>query len=231
MTTTGTVHRISEQRPGKRTNSRSGYRILGIQLPRDHQNTTQECLICFDDVPKDSIVDCPSARHQTDAPGCRHDPWLCYGGGSGFGGYCSYDGKRLHRRTRVWELETSTGSLKTWTRLEYAADRVDELVLVISGVVVEPPGKKMSSATDDLTCVSAPSASRASHASARTCIGAHPKYSGMAEEKSRVIIICNSDAACVRTTHRKRFVTTETALRFRGESLDIRMWSSPQMNV
>ncbi|KAJ6070458.1 hypothetical protein N7467_011777 [Penicillium canescens] len=82
-------------------------------------------------------------------------PWLCYGRGSGFGGYCSYGGKRLHRRTRVWELETSTGSLKTWTRLEYAADRVDELVLVISGVVVEPPGKKMSSATDDLTCVGA----------------------------------------------------------------------------
>ncbi|KAI1158966.1 hypothetical protein F5B18DRAFT_638700 [Nemania serpens] len=36
-------------------------------------------------------------------------PWLCYGGGSGFGGYCSYGRKRFHRRTRVWELDTSTG--------------------------------------------------------------------------------------------------------------------------
>lgn len=66
-------------------------------------------------------------------------PWLCYGGGSGFGGYCSYGGKRVHRRARVWELDTSTGSLKTWMRVEYVKDRVDELVLVESGVVVDPP--------------------------------------------------------------------------------------------
>jgi hypothetical protein len=68
-------------------------------------------------------------------------PWLCYGGGSGFGGYCSYSGKRFHRRARVWELHTSTGSLKTWMRVEYAMDRVDELVLVESGAVVDPPGE------------------------------------------------------------------------------------------
>ena len=61
------------------------------------------------------------------------DPWLCYGGGSGFGGYCSYGEKRFHRRMRVWELDTSTGSLKTWERVEHAMDRVDELVLVESG--------------------------------------------------------------------------------------------------
>lgn len=67
-------------------------------------------------------------------------PWLCYGGGSGFGGYCSYGQKRFYRRTRVWELDTSTGSLKTWKRVEYAMDRVDELVLVESGAVVDPPG-------------------------------------------------------------------------------------------
>ncbi|KAK3366470.1 Metallo-dependent phosphatase-like protein [Podospora didyma] len=64
--------------------------------------------------------------------------WLCYGGGSGFGEYCSYDGMRFHRRARVWELDTSTGSLKTWKRVEYAMDRVDELVLVESGAVVNP---------------------------------------------------------------------------------------------
>ncbi|KAM7209849.1 Metallo-dependent phosphatase [Rhypophila decipiens] len=64
--------------------------------------------------------------------------WLCYGGGSGFGGYCSYGGLRFHRRTRVWELDTSTRSLKTWKRVEYAMGRVDELVLVESGAVVDP---------------------------------------------------------------------------------------------
>ncbi|KAK0713404.1 Metallo-dependent phosphatase-like protein [Lasiosphaeria miniovina] len=63
-------------------------------------------------------------------------PWLCHGGGTGFGGYCSYGGVRFHRRARVWELDTSTGSLKTWKRIEYAMDRVDELVLVESGAVV-----------------------------------------------------------------------------------------------
>ena len=68
--------------------------------------------------------------------------WLCYGGGSGFGGYCSYGGMRFHRRTRVWELDTSTGTLKTWKRVEYAMGRVDELVLVEDGAVVDPLGKK-----------------------------------------------------------------------------------------
>ena len=65
----------------------------------------------------------------------RLSPWLCYGGGSGFGGYCSYDGKRYHRRSRVWELDTKTGGIKTWKRVEYAGERVDELVLVKSGEV------------------------------------------------------------------------------------------------
>lgn len=55
----------------------------------------------------------------------RSGPWLCYGGGCGFGGYCSYGSKRFHRRVRVWEIETDTGSLKTWKRVEYAMDRAD----------------------------------------------------------------------------------------------------------
>lgn len=67
--------------------------------------------------------------------------WLCYAGGSGFGGYCSYGGTRFHRRMRVWELDANTGSLKTWKRVEYNMDRVDELVLVESGAVVDPSVK------------------------------------------------------------------------------------------
>ncbi|KAI0130132.1 Metallo-dependent phosphatase-like protein [Xylariales sp. AK1849] len=66
-------------------------------------------------------------------------PWLCYAGGSGFGGYCSYSETRYHRRTRVWEFDTSNGDLKTWKRVEYASDRIDELVLVEDGVVIAPP--------------------------------------------------------------------------------------------
>jgi hypothetical protein len=62
-------------------------------------------------------------------------PWLCYGGGSGFGGYGSYDGKREYRRMRVWELNTATGHLGTWLRVEYSEDRVDEIVLAENGVI------------------------------------------------------------------------------------------------
>jgi hypothetical protein len=70
-------------------------------------------------------------------------PWLCYGGGSGFGGYGSYGGKRYHRRVRVWELDTNTGGIKTWKRVEYDRERIDEVVLVEGAAVVPPP-----SATD-----------------------------------------------------------------------------------
>lgn len=66
-----------------------------------------------------------------------HGPWLCYGGVSGFGGYCSYGDKRYHRRTRVFELDTKTGGIKTWKRIEYAKERIDELDLVESGKVVD----------------------------------------------------------------------------------------------
>ncbi len=65
-------------------------------------------------------------------------PWLCYGGGSGYGGYCSYGKKRFHRRMRVWELDTDTGSLKTWMRIEYGEGRVNELLLVENGLIKDP---------------------------------------------------------------------------------------------
>lgn len=68
-------------------------------------------------------------------------PWLCYGGGTGFGGYCSYGKIRFHRRSRVWELNTQTGSLETWQRVEYAKGRVDKLVLVEKGAVLDPYGE------------------------------------------------------------------------------------------
>ncbi|KAI0451994.1 Metallo-dependent phosphatase-like protein [Xylaria acuta] len=65
-------------------------------------------------------------------------PWLCYGGGSGFGGYGIYGEKRYHRRARVWELDTTIGGITTWKRVEYAGERVDELLLVDAGAVVAP---------------------------------------------------------------------------------------------
>jgi 3',5'-cyclic AMP phosphodiesterase CpdA len=63
----------------------------------------------------------------------QYRPWLCYGGGSGFGGYCSYGKERYHRGTRVWKLDANKEMTKTWLRVEYAQSRVDELVLVEKG--------------------------------------------------------------------------------------------------
>ena len=63
-------------------------------------------------------------------------PWLCYGGAIGFGGYGSYDGKHYHRRARIWEIDTNTGRIRTWKRVEYSDERVDEMVLIERGKVV-----------------------------------------------------------------------------------------------
>jgi hypothetical protein len=97
---------------------------------------------CGHDHVNDFCALLPQQTQQDDDKTPQPGPWLCYSGASGFGGYCSYSRKRFHRRARVWELDTSTGSLKTWMRVEYAMDRVDELVLVESGAVVDPPGEE-----------------------------------------------------------------------------------------
>lgn len=69
--------------------------------------------------------------------GLAETPWLCYNGGTGFGGYCSYDRVRYHRRTRVWELNRKTGGLKTWKRVQYINKRVDELQLIAGGRIID----------------------------------------------------------------------------------------------
>lgn len=43
-----------------------------------------------------------SPRYTQQSCGKPLGPWLCYGGGSGFGGYCSYGDERYHRRARVF---------------------------------------------------------------------------------------------------------------------------------
>ncbi|PQE13066.1 Phosphatase DCR2 protein [Rutstroemia sp. NJR-2017a BBW] len=68
----------------------------------------------------------------------KRGPWLCYGGGTGFGGYGAYGGERVYRRARVWELDTGMGRgvLRTWLKVEYGKERVDEMVLVEGREVV-----------------------------------------------------------------------------------------------
>lgn len=96
---------------------------------------------CGHDHVNDFCALLPQQPQQDSGTTPQRGPWLCYGGGSGFGGYCSYGGVRFHRRARVWELDTSTGSLKTWKQVEYAKSRVDELVLVEGGAIFDPLGE------------------------------------------------------------------------------------------
>lgn len=91
-----------------------------------------------DDIGDGDGQDSDAKRDQTTR--AQLGPWLCYGGGSGFGGYCSYGETRYHRRIRVWELTTETRDIKTWKRIEYSQDRIDELVLVEAGAVPDPRG-------------------------------------------------------------------------------------------
>ena len=62
--------------------------------------------------------------------------WMCYGGGVGFGGYGGYGG--YHRRMRFFEVDTGTGKITTWKRLEYGDTerRIHEQVLVDGGKVL-----------------------------------------------------------------------------------------------
>ena len=59
--------------------------------------------------------------------------WMCYGGGSGFGGYAGY-GDYI-RRLRVFEIDTNAARSTTWKRLEYGdiAAHVDEQIIVDGG--------------------------------------------------------------------------------------------------
>ncbi|TRX95863.1 hypothetical protein FHL15_003417 [Xylaria flabelliformis] len=92
----------------------------------------------------DHVNDFCALKPPQSQSGTQHDdtqppqlgPWLCYSGGSGFGGYGMYGEKRYYRRARVWELDTTAGRIMTWKRVEYAKDRVDELLLVENGVVI-----------------------------------------------------------------------------------------------
>lgn len=67
-------------------------------------------------------------------------PWMCYAGGSGFGGYAGYGG--FHRRVRAWEVDTNSGRILTWTRLECCGkdtdERHNEIMIADGGRVIAP---------------------------------------------------------------------------------------------
>lgn len=93
---------------------------------------------CGHDHVNDFCALLPQQTQQDGDKTTQPGPWLCYGGSSGFGGYCSIDEKRYHRWMRVWELNPGKGCLTTWMRLEHVTDRVDVSVLVKSEAVRFP---------------------------------------------------------------------------------------------
>lgn len=100
-----------------------------------HDHVNDFCAL----LPRQQKMNQDDGDDDTSQPG---GPWLCYSGAAGFGGYGSYGGKRYHRRMRVWELDTRGGGLKTWKRVEYAGERVDEVVLVENGTVLDSLGER-----------------------------------------------------------------------------------------
>ncbi|KAF2000232.1 phosphoesteras-like protein [Amniculicola lignicola CBS 123094] len=66
----------------------------------------------------------------------KGDLWMCYAGGSGFGGYGGWG--VYHRRIRLFEIDANEARISTWKRVEYGdtAKRVDEQVIVDGGEVV-----------------------------------------------------------------------------------------------
>ncbi|KAL9640890.1 MAG: hypothetical protein Q9204_000539 [Flavoplaca sp. TL-2023a] len=73
----------------------------------------------------------------------KPDLWMCYAGGSGFGGYGGYSHVikgGYHRRVRLFEFDMDDASIKTWKRLEYGETdkRIDEMIIAQGGSVVAP---------------------------------------------------------------------------------------------
>lgn len=87
---------------------------------------------------------CALARSEAEAnnAAAAHKPelWMCYAGGSGFGGYAGYGG--FHRRVRVYDFDMNEARIETWKRVEWAEmkggteKRIDEMILVEGGKVV-----------------------------------------------------------------------------------------------
>ncbi|SSD59209.1 related to Phosphatase DCR2 [Saccharomycodes ludwigii] len=70
---------------------------------------------------------------QNDAHKNNNKLWLCYGGGSGEGGYAGYGG--TERRIRVFEIDSVKNNIYTWKRLHNSPEEIfDKQVLVSDGV-------------------------------------------------------------------------------------------------
>ncbi|KAK4163518.1 Metallo-dependent phosphatase-like protein [Cladorrhinum sp. PSN259] len=93
-----------------------------------------------------SMVSC-GHDHVNEYCGLSKDPetekpllWMCYAGGTGFGGYAGYGG--FHRKIRIFDFNMNEARITTWKRVEFGEDannkRVEELIIVDGGKPVVP---------------------------------------------------------------------------------------------
>ncbi|KAI0124290.1 Metallo-dependent phosphatase-like protein [Xylariales sp. AK1849] len=64
--------------------------------------------------------------------------WMCYGGGTGFGGYGGYN--NYIRRARFFDLDMNEARITTYKRMEWnqTEERIDEQIIVDGGMAVAP---------------------------------------------------------------------------------------------
>ncbi|KAK4636202.1 Phosphatase DCR2 [Fulvia fulva] len=108
--------------------------VVAVGCGHDHVN--DYCALRPHKVARDEY----SEQHPSHDKKAKLGPWMCYAGGSGFGGYAGYGG--FHRRVRVWEVDTNAGRLTTWKRVECCGaeskKQIDEMTLVEGGSVIAP---------------------------------------------------------------------------------------------
>lgn len=78
---------------------------------------------------------CMLSKNQNDSPAL----WMCYAGGSGFGGYAGYND--YVRRVRFFDIDMNSAQIITYTRPEYpqtSPKRDGEVMIVDGGKVVAP---------------------------------------------------------------------------------------------
>lgn len=64
--------------------------------------------------------------------------WMCYGGGSGLGGYGGYND--YIRRVRFFDFDMGPGRVATYKRLEWGQTeaKIDDMMIVDGGAVKGP---------------------------------------------------------------------------------------------
>ncbi|PWW75378.1 Metallo-dependent phosphatase [Tuber magnatum] len=126
------------------------YRLAGRPIVGGYNNAPREPPTApnynsgFKNALVDAGVSVVSAGHDHANEYCLLDDgkeslWMCYAGGSGFGGYGGWN--KYQRRVRLFEINAPLDRITTWKRVERGPDkdkRIDEQILVEGGKAAQP---------------------------------------------------------------------------------------------